>query len=201
MGYPESTNPDEFFLEGHHIIRTPDGKEEDYPIALEEYYVSIILGKEVEWIVGEVEVIDDDDGKDYKPLHDGQIEVLYSLRCDDEVETFYGEEEVILKVIGKIIDRGAGPLFVAKHIEKMPPPIDRDGYTHMPIKVFKEELDKWRKQINVGLGEQTPNYEEYMYNEMVDWLDDNVALEYDEDDYMHKIHVYLRTDGVVEILE
>jgi len=200
MGRPTTINPDEFFLDGHHDIRTPNGKEEDYPIALEDYYVSVILGKEVEWILDSAEVLDAEDGKYYKSLDDdGTIEVIYSLFSD---ETFDGKEkEVTLKVIGKIIDRGAGPLIIAKSIEKTRNTIDRDGYTHMPKEVFKEELDKWVKQINVGLGQQTPHYEEAMYNEMVDWLDDNVALEYDEDNYMHKIHVYLTSDGIVEIVE
>ena len=79
--------------------------------------------------------------------------------------------------------------------------IDLDGFTHMPQEIFKKKLDNWMQQIEVGLGPEATYHDKMMYGEISNWLDKNVAIEYDEKDYMHKIHVRLTPDGVVEILE
>jgi hypothetical protein len=71
------------------------------------------------------------------------------------------------------------------------------GYTHMPHETFRKELDEWIEQIKEGCSEQ--EISEMMYDEMGDWLDDNVLTEKDEIWYDVPIVVHLNEDGVVTI--
>ena len=83
-----------------------------------------------------------------------------------------------------------------------PVEIDIDGYSYLDLEKFKKELQDWREQISEDekhiVGEDITG--EDMYWEMVDWLDDKVTEDKDEDSFKYPIHVKLRTDGVVEIL-
>ncbi len=77
-----------------------------------------------------------------------------------------------------------------------------EGYSFYSFAELQKELEDWQNQISHHI---LPNedLEEVLYGEMIDWLDDNIAAEQDDDPdvWKYKVKAILETNGHVHLIE
>ena len=81
-----------------------------------------------------------------------------------------------------------------KKAQELPNPYIAKGYIYQHKKEFIAELEAWVNQIKEGWNELDPGLGETLYYELIDWFDDNISKEKDED-YIYPIVATVDKNG------
>ena len=213
--FADVDGPDEDFMDddddGHHVTAAKGGKKslktEGKPIdealladglgAFRDVFVNYHAGKEGDKLAKWVIAICNDPKYAEVARKLEQFHGLMGAIYKDVVEIANQDESArgkVAAVLAKIKTAQAEKMGWALEPQDNPEiPNVINGYSYEPHGEFEAAMKEWQDQVSEGRDPATIG--KVLYYEMIDWLDDHVSEEHDEDSFIYRIRVQLDENG------